>query len=136
MAVVEGRGVFGSIGRSWSLTNGYKGQIFVLFLLYLAVASMANTLIQAIVMPFMFTSMSVAFWILGVAVQPLIYTVTGVFTSAAVAALYYELRRVKEGIGAEDAAACSPRRCRTCPCGGGRRAGGSPGGRAGRRSRR
>jgi len=34
VAVVEERGVFESIGRSWSLTDGYKGQIFLLALIY------------------------------------------------------------------------------------------------------
>ncbi len=105
--VVEGTGITESFGRSRALTKGYRGRIFLLFLayflLYLGLGLAARPLLGLGLMPKAtdVTSMGaatvVASWILHV-------LLTGI-SAVGVTSIYYELRLVKEGIGAQQMAA-------------------------------
>ena len=99
--VTEGRGVFGSIGRSWRLTDGYKGSIFLLGLIYLALSLGLNMVGQAIAGVFMSFGFSIYYLILMAIISPLLLASGSVFGAAGAASAYYELRQVKEGVGVE-----------------------------------
>jgi len=109
--IVEGRSIIDSIGRSWNLTKGYKRWIF-LFLLILAII---GVIISTILSAFTLIAGNPATVILEGG-TPFYYLVNGVVTgisqaiaiminSAGIAAVYYELRQIREGVGAESLAA-------------------------------
>lgn len=103
--VTEGRGVFASIGRSWQLTSGYKGSIFLLGLILVALSFALNMVGQGIAASFMGLGFSTYYLILLVVVAPLLTSIGSIFGAAGAASVYYELRQVKEGVGAESLAA-------------------------------
>lgn len=109
--IVEGRSIIDSIGRSWNLTKGYKRWI-LLFLLILAII---GVIISTILSAFTLIAGNPATVILEGG-TPFYYLVNGVVTgisqaiaiminSAGIAAVYYELRQIREGVGAESLAA-------------------------------
>ena len=104
IAVTENKGVFESIGRSWQLTNGYKGQIFVLALIYIGISIVFQMLAGAIGVAFMAVSMQAYMLALQVVIAPLLASVAAVFQSLGAAWFCYVLRSVKEGVGAEELA--------------------------------
>lgn len=99
--VAEGRGVFGSIGRAWRLTDGYKGSLFLLGLIFLGLSLALSMVGQGIAAAFLSSGMSTYNLILMVAVSPLMAAVSSVFGSAGIASAYYELRQAREGVGVE-----------------------------------
>jgi hypothetical protein len=108
IAVVEGRNPFAAIGRSFSLTNGYKGTILILaviyFLLYIALSFVFGIGFGMVTVTVAQSSPVVAAHIQGGFVTPLIQSVVSLVTGSGIAALYFELRTVKEGFGADDLA--------------------------------
>lgn len=99
--VAESRGVFGSISRAWRLTDGYKGSLFLLGLIFVGLSLVLSTVGQGIAAAFLATGMSTYNLILMAVISPLMATVSSVIGSAGVASAYYELRQVKEGVGVE-----------------------------------
>jgi hypothetical protein len=102
--VTEGTGITESFGRSRALTKGYRGRIFLLFLGYFVVASIAGMVLALLVAGTMLPkpgNLSAVYlalsWILRVVLSSI--------TAAGAASIYYELRLVKEGIGAQQMAA-------------------------------
>jgi ABC-type arginine/histidine transport system permease subunit len=95
--VTEGPGVFRAMQRSGELTSGSRWKILLLFLVYLLAAFV----------------LSVVFGILRLfgeevtnfVIQPVLNTFVSLLLTVGVAALYYELRRNKEGVGPESLAA-------------------------------
>jgi len=101
--VVEGAGITESFGRSRALTKGYRGRIFLLFLAYFVVAVVLGFAVRPL---------------LGVALVPkpgdispmyiivdwVVRVVLTSITAVGVTSIYYELRLVKEGIGAQQMA--------------------------------
>ena len=103
--VVEHPGVFASFGRSRALTKGHRGKIFLLVLLYIVIAwiiSVAMALIMGVslVRPGagnFAPAYLIANWLVSVPLMALV--------AVGVAAIYYELRLVKEGVGPQQLAA-------------------------------
>ena len=102
--VIEGAGITESFGRSRALTKGYRGRIFLLLLAYTLIAVAIGFAIRPL---------------LGIAVMPkpgdlspayvladwVVRVVLTSISSVGVTSIYYELRLVKEGIGAQQMAA-------------------------------
>jgi len=103
--VVEKTGITETFGRSRALTKGYRGKIFLMVLMYLLVA----LAISFATRPFLGVSV---FMPKPGELNPLYLVVTWVehvfltaLTAVGIASIYYELRLVKEGIGAQQMAA-------------------------------
>jgi len=103
--VVEHAGIIESFGRSRELTRGHRGAIFLLALIYGALA-LALTLATRPLMGFpglvpepgeLHASYIFVDWLEG--------SVTTTLLAVGTASVYYELRLVKEGIGAQQMAA-------------------------------
>jgi len=99
--VVEQLGITESLGRSADLTRGHRWKIFLLFLLALAISTVIGlpagiwgALIPGAAQPVM---VGLTQWIARI--------ISALLNSAGVASVYYELRLVKEGMGATELAA-------------------------------
>jgi hypothetical protein len=101
----EHTGIVQSFGRSWDLTRDYRWKIFGLLMLYVIVASLLNFVVQ-LIFGVSFAQTEIAgsstpyislMWLNSV--------ILGLFYAVGVAALYYELRTVKEGVGPQQLAA-------------------------------
>lgn len=109
VVVIERDGPTRSMGRSAELTEGHRWPIFGLFILYFLLAVAADVVVSQVfsalgaatgVMAGL-DSLGVTFMGVSAAVQAFITLISTVGT----AALYFELRRVKEGVGVEQIAA-------------------------------
>lgn len=102
--VAENRGVAGAFGRSQDLTRGHRWQIFGLFLLVLVVQWMLSLIFGGLMgIPFLTGRISPAD-VAALALNPLILilsairsTLGAMIGATAVAVLYVELRRAREG---------------------------------------
>lgn len=103
--VVEKREIFNALQRSRDLTRGYRWHIFGLLVIYLVLAMIVGMLVGGVNL-----AASGAFSAglpnvpLTMVTNALTNTLTTVVAAAGVAALYYELRMVKEGAGPEQLA--------------------------------
>jgi hypothetical protein len=103
--VVEHPGIFASFGRSRALTKGHRGKIFLLVLLYIVIAFIIG---MAVALP-----MGVSLTRPGAANYSATFLIVSWLTRVPLAALaavgvaasYYELRLVKEGVGPQQLAA-------------------------------
>ncbi len=104
--VVEKRGVFESLQRSRDLTRGYRWHVFGLMVIYVILSWIIGAAVGGISLATggSFMEGSAIVWV-NVATNVIINILSGVVASAGVAALYYELRTVKEGAGPEALAA-------------------------------
>jgi hypothetical protein len=112
-AVMERTGVFGALDRSRVLTRNHRGAILGLSVLYFVIL----LTVQAVAHPIVFGAFgAMAFRaapttnvqaMLGVQtiVTLLVQTLTAMISAAGVASIYYELRLIKDGVGAEQLAA-------------------------------
>ena len=102
--VVEKTGVFATFGRSAELTKGHRWKIFGL---YLAIAVLSMVLGFAI-LPLSSAMTTANEGLLAMApvmaLQGVVKVVVATISAAGVAAVYYELRAAKEGIGPEQLA--------------------------------
>ena len=110
VVVIERDGPTRSMGRSAELTEGHRWAIFGLLLLYVILVYASQMLLATIVGALSTTTgapmlgpsaYSLAFIGASAALQAVITLISTVGT----AALYFELRRVKEGVGVEEIAA-------------------------------
>lgn len=107
--VAENTGIGGAFGRSWQLTKGRWWPIFGLLILY-AILAYAVQLLLAIPLGTMgaFTgtdpvaAVEAATSPLALLIQAISGSITGAIAAAGVAAIYYELRQDKDGVGVED----------------------------------
>lgn len=104
--VMERPGVFGALGRSRNLTRGHRWPIFGLLVVYVVAYFVVSAVLGGIFVALamiggdlngMTISQTISNALLG--------AVSGVVTSAGVSAIYYELRMIKEGVGAAQLAA-------------------------------
>lgn len=104
--VVEKRGVFESLQRSRDLTRGYRWNVFGLMVIYVILSWIISVAVAGLGLATggSFMGGSAISWV-NVAAEVVVNIVSGVVASAGVAALYYELRTVKEGAGPEALAA-------------------------------
>jgi hypothetical protein len=91
VCVVEGRGVFDSMGRSGELTKGYRWQLLGLFLIVAIASSLAS---EGLVAAIKAVAGPIAGELADIVVQ--IYTIA--FGSVLAALVYYRLRTIKEGV--------------------------------------
>ena len=102
--VTEGTGITETFGRSRALTKGYRGRIFLLYLAYFIVAMIVSVMMGLLMAGTMLpkpanisTGYLIGSWLLRIILSSI--------TAAGAASIYYELRLVKEGIGAQQMAA-------------------------------
>jgi hypothetical protein len=97
--VAEKVGVFESFTRSANLTRGHRWPIFGLFVIYAVVSGAISTVGNA----FMAGNLNnfATMMTISVIIQAVVGTLGALIGSAGSAALYFELRTVKEGVGAD-----------------------------------
>ena len=105
--VVERVGVFASLGRSWQLTSGYKGTIFLLVIIFSLASLLFTWLGQSMAGAFDFAhpGTPAKFPIAYFAYSGVISAVSSMVGAAGAATIYYQLRAIKEGIAPEQLAA-------------------------------
>ena len=103
--VAEKRGIFEAMQRSRDLTRGYRWHIFGLLVIYLVLSMIVGMLVGGVNLAaggaFSGGAPSA---VVNMVSNALTNTLTSVVASAGVAALYYELRAIKEGAGPEQLA--------------------------------
>jgi hypothetical protein len=108
--VVEQVGVFGALSRSAALTKGSRWRIFWLFVLYSIVSGAVQQTLIGVATMFTGGAVDAANPMAGLAsavgVVTLITSIVSSLVSyTSLSVIYYELRRIKEGIGPEALAA-------------------------------
>lgn len=109
--IVEKIGITDSIGRSWELTKGYKRWILLLCIILMLISLVigvvlgAFTLIAGDPATVMLEGGSNSYFVINSIFSALAQAITTMISTAGVAAIYYEIRQLKEGIGAENLAA-------------------------------
>ncbi|HWE44481.1 MAG TPA: hypothetical protein VG407_00520 [Caulobacteraceae bacterium] len=97
--VAEKKGVFESFTRSANLTRGHRWPIFGLFVIYMIVAWVIGAAGSALMLANRNDVQMMMAVTLGI--QVVVGTLSAMIGSAGSAALYYELRTIKEGVGAD-----------------------------------
>jgi hypothetical protein len=114
--VVEPIGVIDALSRSQALTRGHRWIILGLWVLILVVTWVVMTILSLVglaaggiaafvSMAMMTPALGSPLWLGLVIVQPLVNAAIALVAAAGIASLYYELRTVKDGAGADDLAA-------------------------------
>jgi hypothetical protein len=103
--VMEGRGVVAALRRSAELTRNHRGALFLMFVV-LIIAYMLFSFAVGV----LFTAVGAALApdniaIVALVCQPLVGAVASIVSAAFVASVYYELRTIKDGVGADKLAA-------------------------------
>jgi hypothetical protein len=112
--VMERTGVFGAFGRSIELTRNHRGAIFGLAIILIVVQFVIQIVTQGVIgagmgaralAPGVGGTAGVQGYLVAQSVVALVSrTIGGVIGAAGTASVYYELRQVKEGVGAEQLA--------------------------------
>ena len=106
--VVEGAGIFDAMGRSAKLTANHRWAIFGLFVLYAIFVWVLSAVIM-LAIPGSFSavvaSQSSAMPVLFVVVMTFVQALQSMILTVGVAAIYFELRQIKEGVGITEIAA-------------------------------
>ena len=109
--IVEGQGITDSLSRSWDLTKGYKRWILLLFIIIVVISSIiggvlgAFTLVAGDPTTVLLEGGSTTFHILNSFFSAVSQALSTMISATGIAAVYYEIRQLKEGIGAESLAA-------------------------------
>ncbi|MBI1407100.1 MAG: hypothetical protein GC145_13360 [Caulobacter sp.] len=104
--VVEHTGVFESFGRSMRLTEGSRWQILLLFIIFMVLSWIFGAIIMAIALGVAggfgglasLQGPSTAMTIVQVVISPIVGAVSAMLGASGVAAIYSELRTIKEGV--------------------------------------
>jgi len=108
--IVEEKGITESIGRSWELTKGYKRWIFLLWVILMLISFVIGgvlgvfTLVAGDPTTAMLEGASMSYHVINSIFSALAQAITTMISTAGIAAIYYEIRQIKEGIGAESLA--------------------------------
>jgi len=104
--VIEKRGVMASFQRSRDLTRGNRWMIFALLVIYSILSGILSWSLTGlgVAMGGTFATANTV-WLVAMVLTPLVAVLSGVVSAAGVAAIYYELRRVKEGVSSDQVAA-------------------------------
>jgi hypothetical protein len=100
VVVVERKDVFAAFGRSADLTRNHRGAILVLVIAYALVAGILQQVTLAVTGGFSLAtlgSFNATQWV----VLTVLQVAESLIGAAGIAAIYYELRSIKEGIGPE-----------------------------------
>jgi len=109
--IVEKKGITDSLSRSWELTAGYKRWILLLMVIMLVLSAVVGAALGIFLLiagdptTVMFEGASPTYHFLNAVITALSNTITTMIGATGVAAIYYEIRQIKEGIGAENLAA-------------------------------
>ena len=106
VVVIERGGVFASLRRSAELSRGHRGKLFGIILLMSVIAIAATIALSFVVVAAAGLSGLApdAVGALAAIVNYLVQVVVAILFALMVAVAYYELRRIKEGIGVSDIA--------------------------------
>ena len=100
--VVENTGVIESLNRSRELTYGNRWKIFGLFVIFLILVTLISMLVALPLGLFgAFGAGAVGANLVTVIIDVVANTLGGIIGAAGVSAIYYELRKSNEGVGAE-----------------------------------
>lgn len=108
--IVEKKGITESISRSWELTNGYKGWIFLLMIIYIVISAVIGGIFGVLIgvagdpTMILLEGGSPTFFAINAVFSGISQAITTMISATGVAAIYYEIRQIKEGIGAESLA--------------------------------
>ncbi|WP_312165191.1 hypothetical protein [Phenylobacterium sp.] len=103
--VIERPGIFKSLSRSRNLTRGFRWPIFGLLIIYIVAYAVASTVFGGVVGVAAMAGGATSMMIGTILVSAVIGALAGIVGYAGTAAIYYELRAVKEGVGAAQLAA-------------------------------
>jgi len=109
--IVEGKGITDSISRSWNLTKGYKRWILLLFIIITIISIIITAIITALSLvagdpvTIALEGGSPTYYILNAIFSAIAQAISTMISATGVAAVYYEIRQIKEGVGAESLAA-------------------------------
>lgn len=103
--VVERTGVFGAFGRSADLTRNHRWAILGLALIYFILAAIVSAAVLALTGVFNFAAVQHGLSATTLGVTAALNVIESLIGAAGVAAIYYELRSIKEGVGPEALAA-------------------------------
>lgn len=102
--LVEKRGVTDSLGRSWELSKGYKRWILLVVIILSVISLVLSTILSLFAMPFGDVNTapllggSLMFWLVYAAASGIAQALAVMINASAVAAMYYEIRDLREGI--------------------------------------
>lgn len=102
--VVEKRGIMESLQRSRDLTRGYRWPVFGLLVIYVILTWIVGGAIGGLNLALGGSFDASPNLGINLITGPVVNVLSGVFASAGVASLYYELRTAKEGADPEDLA--------------------------------
>ena len=102
--VMEKTPVFASLGRSRELTKGFRWPVFGLFVIYMIVATVISGTVTGISVATGGAMNGTGNPVVTMIFTPLIAIIQSIIGSAGIAALYYELRTAKEGVGTDELA--------------------------------
>lgn len=106
--VIERTGVFAAFSRSAFLTRGNRWRIFGLFIVYVVISIMISILVGVVVMALAAAASGLdgakAMMPFTVVSNVITNTLSTMITATAVAVLYVDLRRLREGVGSESLA--------------------------------
>ena len=100
VAVVERPGVMESLGRSVELTDGYRWQLFFVFVVVFVVVLVVGVTIQFILQALPFLGLTLSF-VVGLAFEAFVGALASVLSAVA----YLSLRQAKEGVDVDEIAA-------------------------------
>jgi hypothetical protein len=104
--VMERPGVFGALSRSRNLTRGHRWPIFGLLVVYLVAYTVLSSVLAGIFVALAMIGGDLSgMTIASTFANALSGAFSGVITSAGISSIYYELRTIKEGVGAAQLAA-------------------------------
>ncbi len=103
--VAEKRGIFESLQRSRELTKGYRWPIFGLIVIYFIVYMVIAGTVSGVSVATGGNLDGTGNMAVTLIATPLIAVIQAIIGSSGVAAIYYELRTAKEGVGADELAA-------------------------------
>lgn len=109
--IVEKKSIVDSISRSWELTKGYKRWILLLWIILTIVSAILGLVLGAFSLfagdptTVMLQGGSTTFYVLNSILSAIAQALSTMIGAAGIAAVYYEIRQLKEGIGAESLAA-------------------------------
>ncbi len=103
--VVEGRGVFDSLGRSGELTRGHRWAILLLVLLNALIAGAVQAATLSVPLALTTVTRGSDSVLASLVIAPITQSFSALISAAGVASVYFELRTIKEGVGIEALAA-------------------------------
>lgn len=107
VVVVERPGVIQSLRRSSALTEGHRWQIFGLVVLYAVALVVLQAVLRAVLPGAEYQPMRVisdAAWLISSGVVLVTQIAISMIVAVGIAAIYFELRQIKEGVGVEELA--------------------------------